>query len=110
MLSKKDLINANRKFHTGKIANESSLDFALANARKTKDWLKAAAFLVRAILIDHAFEDGNKRTAAAVIMAYLEMNNFHYNPDRVSRIVIQMLKKNITDGRKIERMIQNVIE
>lgn len=110
MLSKKDLINANRNFHTGKLVNESSLDFALASARKTKDWLKAVAFLVRAILIDHAFEDGNKRTAAAVIMTYLEMNNLYYNPDRVSKVVIQLLKKNITDTRKIERIIQNVIE
>ncbi len=110
MLSKKDLITANKQFHTGKIANESSLDYALDNAKKTKDWIKAAAYLVRAILIDHAFEDGNKRTAAAVIMAYLEFNSLYYNPDKVSKLVIQLLKKNITDTRKIARMIQNVIE
>src|SRR3990172_1994576 len=110
MLSKKDLIIANKRFHTGRIANESSLNYAISTARRTNDWLKAVALLVRAILIDHAFEDGNKRTAAAVIMAYLEMNNLYYNPDRVGKVVIKILKKNITDTRKITRLIQNAIE
>jgi prophage maintenance system killer protein len=110
MLSKKDIIRINQEFHTGKLANESSLDYALDNARKTKDWIKAAAYLVRAILIDHAFEDGNKRTAAAVLVAYFDINNVYYEEYKVGKAVLQIMKKNIIDIRKIARSIQNVIE
>jgi len=110
MLNKKDLVAINQQFHTGRIANEGSLDFALEQTRRTEDWLKAVAFLVRAILIDHAFEDGNKRTAAGVIMGYFDINNMFFNPDKVGKVVIQILKNNITDVRKIMRSIQNATE
>ena len=110
MLSKKDIITLNQELHTGRVINESSLDYAIESTRKSKNWLKTAAMLTRAILIDHVFEDGNKRTAAAVIMVYFQTNNIHYNPDNVNKIVVQMLKKNITNMRTIERLIKNVIE
>ncbi len=110
MLSKKDLITINMEFHNGKVMNQGSLDYTIDYIRRSNNWLKSAAFLARAILIDHIFEDGNKRTAAAVIMTYMEMNSIHFNPDRVSKLILQVIIKNITDIRKIERMIKNVIE
>lgn len=110
MLSKKDIIALNQELHTGRIVNEGSLDYAIETTKRSKNWLKSAATLTRAILIDHVFEDGNKRTAAAVIMVHLEMNNIHYNPDSVNQMIIRILKKNITNMRTIERMIKNVIE
>lgn len=110
MLSKKDIIVINQEFNTGKLMNEGSLDFAIGMTKKSKNWLKSTAILTRAILIDHVFEDGNKRTTAAVILTYLDMNNFNYNEDKLGQIIITMLKKNITDIRKIERLIKNVSE
>jgi len=110
MLSKKDLITINMEFHNGRVMNQGSLDYAIDYIRRSNNWLKSSAFLARAILIDHIFEDGNKRTAAAVIMTYMEMNSIHFNPDRVSKLILQVIIKNITDIRKIERLIKNVIE
>ena len=105
MLSKKDVVAINREFDTGVLVNESSLNYALETTRRSKNWLKSAALLVRAVLVDHVFQEGNKRTAAAIIMTYLEMGNFHFDPNRVNSIVLDILKKNITDVRKIERLI-----
>lgn len=110
MLSKKDVILINQEFDAGKFINESSLDYAIDMTRRSKNWLKSAALLVRAILIDHVFEEGNKRTTAAVIMTYLEMNGFHSSPNKVASVVVRILKQNITDTRKIERLIKNAIE
>ena len=110
MLSKKDIITLNQQLHTGKIVNESSLDYTLENTRRSKNWLKTAAMITRAILIDHVFEDGNKRTAAAVVMTYFEANNIHYNPDNINKMIIAILKKNVTDIRQIERLIKNAIK
>lgn len=107
MLSKKDILEINKTFHTGKTNNESSLDFALYQINRSKNWLKSAAILSRAILIDHVFEDGNKRTSAAVIMTIMEMNNIQFNSDNINHIVVEIARKNITSIKKIERVISH---
>ncbi|HLC75357.1 MAG TPA: hypothetical protein VJH88_05915 [Candidatus Nanoarchaeia archaeon] len=110
MLSKKDIVEINKEFHGGQVVNGSSLEYALDTTRRSKNWLKAASMICRSVLIDHVFEDGNKRTAAAVIMTYIDMQELKYNKDKVNRIIINMLKNNTTDIRKIERLIKDVIE
>ncbi|MEK6921515.1 MAG: hypothetical protein AABX82_06535 [Nanoarchaeota archaeon] len=105
MLSKKDIIEINKTFHTGKLSNESSLDFALNQVYRSKNWLKTAAILSRAILIDHVFEDGNKRTAAGTIMTIMEMNKIAFAPTKIDTIVIEITKKNITQIKEVEKVI-----
>ncbi len=110
MLSKKDIVAINQQFHNGRLSNESSLDYAIEIQRRSRNWLRCAALLVRAILADHVFEDGNKRTAAAVIMFYLEADDFHYRPEKVAQAVVHLIKKKTTNTEVIERVIKNVIE
>lgn len=105
MLSKKDIIVINRQFSDGRIVNSSSLDFALDHISRSKNWLRSAAMLTRAILIDHVFEEGNKRTAAAVMATLMEMNNVEFDRHLLDKAVATILLKNITDIRKIERVI-----
>ena len=80
MLSRKDIIEINREFSSGKLMNGGSLDYAIKENERSRNWLRTAAIFTRAILIDHAFEDGNKRTAAAVIMMIMDMNNIWFAP------------------------------
>jgi len=110
MLSKKDIIEINKAFHSGKINNGSSLDFAISQTHISKNWLKTAAILSRAILIDHVFEDENKRTTAGIIMTIMEMNNIKFIPERINKAVVNIAKKNIASIRQIERVISNVRE
>ena len=109
MLTKKALIELNKEFDIGKTINESSLDFALSNANTTKDWIKQLAYITRAIVIDHAFFGGNKRTAAALIMAVLEERKVKYDPFKVDSLIINMINKNTTNINRIRRMIKDVI-
>ena len=108
MLTKKDLIAINQEFHNGKIVNESSLEFVLSQTYRSKYWFKTMCLLVRSILIDHIFEDGNKRTAAMVIMVYLRTNNITFNPDKVTQIVLKITKSNTHNLNKIGRLINHV--
>ena len=108
MLTKKDLIAINQEFHTGRIANESSLDFVLSQTYRSTYWFKTMCLLVRSILIDHIFEDGNKRTAGAVIMAYLDMHEYAYNPDDIPRTVLTITKSNQININQIGRLLRNV--
>ncbi|MDD4877506.1 MAG: hypothetical protein PHO02_00535 [Candidatus Nanoarchaeia archaeon] len=109
MLTEKDLISLNRQFSSGIVRNKSSMEFALSQIHRSKYWFKSMCLLARAITIDHIFEDGNKRTAASVIMAYLDMNNYDYNPDKVAEVVLAIAKKSIKDINKIGGMIKNAI-
>ncbi len=110
MLSKKDIIGINKDHYTGKLSNESSLDFALSQVYRSKNWLKTTAILSRAILIDHVFEDGNKRTTAGVIATIMEMNNMDYNPEKIAQLVVRIAKENITSVKQIEKVIMHARE
>ncbi len=107
MLTRKDLIALNQQFSKGQIVNESSLDFVLKQTYRSPHWFKTMCLLARTIVLDHVFEDGNKRTGAAVIMAYLEINNYHYDPDKISQIAIRIAKARIRDTTKIGILIKN---
>ena len=109
MINKRDIIEINKQFNHGILVNEASLDFAFSNLEHTKDWLKQLAYITRAILIDHVFEEGNKRTTAALIMTILEYQKIAYNPKQVDEVVLIILKKNISDISKIRRLIKDAI-
>jgi prophage maintenance system killer protein len=109
-LNKKDLIGinheigGNRKFH-----NEDSLDFALSTAKHKKSWLYELSYIVRSLLVDHCFEDGNKRTAMIVIATYFKDNDLDFDKDKLTKTVWKIAKKSITDINKLMRMIKNAI-
>lgn len=109
MLSKKDIIGINKELSNGHLINEGSLDYVTKEYARSKNWLKTAAGFTRAILIDHVFEDGNKRTAAAVIMLLMKMNKINFEPEEIPNIIVEILKKNITNIRGIEKCIKNGI-
>lgn len=108
-ISKKDIIAINLKFDKGHVVNDSSLDFALDQANESKSWLKSCAVLVRAVLIDHVFEEGNKRTAAGIITGFFEENEMQYNPEEIAKGIAKILMKNIISMAEIERVILNAV-
>ena len=109
MLSKDEVVAINKLFHTGKISNESSLDFALTTLKKTKDWTTQLAYLIRTIVVDHAFEEGNKRTAAAIMISYAEAHKKPFDIYNIDKTIRDLIEKNITDIATIRRMIKHAI-
>ena len=110
MLNEKDLVAINSRFSNGNVVNKNSLSYSINHVKRINSWVKQIAYLVRAILIDHIFEEGNKRTCAAVITYYLEENGHDYNPDNINKLIIKVLKNNIININEIERLIENVIK
>ncbi|MBS3141931.1 hypothetical protein J4464_00910 [Candidatus Woesearchaeota archaeon] len=108
--TKKDILALNQEFEDGALHNEASLEFALSYARRTENWTKGLAWLVRAILIDHVFEEGNKRTAALLIKAYAEYRGYGTYNDRIVRMIKDIILRNITSISRIEELIQNAIK
>lgn len=109
-LTKKDIIALNMEFEDGSLNNESSLDFALDYARNTENWTRGLAWLMKAILLDHVFEEGNKRTAALLLKAYAEYRGHKTYDDRVVKLVKKIIMRNTSSVKKIEEMIQDAIK
>ena len=109
-LNKKDLIGINQEVGSnGNFHNEDSIDFALSIAKQNKSWLYELSYTVRSLLVDHCFEDGNKRTAVIVIITYFDNNDMDYDKDKLIKTVWNISKKNIIDINKLMRMIKNAI-
>jgi len=109
MISVKDIIKINKQFDKGKLVNKSALEFAISSLKYTKDPITQAAYLIRAILVDHVFEEGNKRTAAALLAAYLENIKKTYDIYKLDKLISDIAKRNINDIKKIRERIKDVI-
>ena len=108
MFIEKDVINLNKLFSNGIIRNKGSLSFALSSI-KNKGSLEQLSYLVRAVITDHVFEDGNKRTAAVLIIAYFTEFEIGFDKEKITKAVLDIASKNITNIAKIRRIIKNVI-
>jgi len=110
LITKKDVIRANQEIgEEGTLHNEASLDFALHSLKQQKSWLLHTSTLTRSILLDHVFQDGNKRTAYALIASVLEYQGLKYDKERLYLAVLTITKKNITNVQKIMRLIKHGI-
>ena len=108
-ISKETIVRIAKGFG-GNLRSPSSLDFALEkqNYRKIGEY-KKLAFLLRAILVDHPFSDGNKKTAAFVALAFAEQNNKVVDEELLKHHILSIASKNIIDIRAIEERMKNAI-
>jgi len=107
-IDKEDLLRINKGFG-GNLRSGSSIDFAFYMMENKKlGSYKKLAYLWRAILVDHPFSDGNKRTATFATFAFTE-NKKTVDRDLLIHHVVSIAKKNIIDIRNIERRLKNAI-
>ena len=109
ILTKKDIIAINQKFAEGYFENESGLDYALSLLKHNISWTKKAAYLIRAILIDNSFVNGNKRSAYSVLMACVELNSYSIEEKKAVNIIKEIVTKNRKSVARIQRMIEDDI-
>ena len=110
IISKEDLLRINKGFG-GNLRSDSSIDFAFDMAREKKlGNYKKLSYLIRAILVDHPFSDGNKRTATFVCLAFASKNNKQINRELLIHQIISIAKKNIQEIRNIEWRLKNAIK
>ena len=109
-ITKEDIIRIALGFG-GTLRNSSSLDFALEKQSEKKlGYYKKLAYLLRAILVDHPFSDGNKKTAMFVAFAFGEEYEKKADSDLLKHHLLSIASKNITNIRSIEERIKNAIK
>lgn len=107
-ITKKDIIAFNKAIgEQGELNNESSLEFSLHLSKNKKNWLYELSYLVRSILIDHVFRDGNKRTTLLLMVYCLEESNKKYNNKQLMSVITKITKNNIASPVQIARLIYN---
>tara|TARA_Y100000310_G_C20423799_1_gene687973 strand:+ start:412 stop:747 length:336 start_codon:yes stop_codon:yes gene_type:complete len=107
--SKEDLLRINKGFG-GNLRSDSSIDFAIQQQENNKlgDY-KKLAYLWRAILVDHPFSDGNKRTATFFAISFAEENKKQIDRELLVHHALSIASKNITEIRQIEWRLKNAI-
>jgi prophage maintenance system killer protein len=108
MFNEKDIVRLNKLFHNGIIRDKGSLSLVLS-AIRNKGSLEQLACLVRAIIVDHVFEDGNKRTAAVLITAYFTEFEIGFDKEKITKSILDIASKNIININQIKRMIKNAV-
>ena len=105
--NKKDIIGINQEVgESGDFNNESSLDFSLSIIKDKKSWLFELSYIIRCLLIDHAFRDGNKRTAFILSTLYFDESAVNYDKDKLVNLLHKIAKNNINDINKIIRELR----
>ena len=108
-ISKEELLRINEGFGGG-LRSDSSIDFALEMQENNKLGVyKKLAYLWRAILVDHPFSDGNKRTAMFVAFVLGDENKKTIDRELLKHQITSIAKKNIQDIRNIEQRIKTAI-
>ena len=109
-ISKEELIRINKGFG-GNLRSDSSIDFAFDRIENKKIGpYKKLAHLVRAILVDHPFSDGNKRTASYLALSFAEEYNKEVDMELLIHQIISIANKNITKIRDIEWRLKTAIK
>jgi len=108
-LTKKDIMAINQQFGECYFENESSLDYALDYLKQNIAWTKQLAYLIRAVLVDHVFGDGNKRTSCFILLFYINANGYDIEDKKALSMVKRIVLKNTTSINKIRMMIEDAI-
>ena len=108
-VSKEEIIRLNHGFG-GALRNDASIDYALQMQENKKIGIyKKLAYLWRAILVDHPFTDGNKRTASVVALMFADEYKKQADGDLIMHHITSIAKQNITEIRNIEWRLKNAI-
>lgn len=105
-ISKEDLLRINKGFG-GSLRSDSSLDFAFGKFKSKKlGKYKKLAHLLKAILVDHPFSDGNKRTAMFVVFAFAKLYNKQIERELLLHHIVSIAKKNVHNIKNIENRLK----
>lgn len=105
-ITKKEIIKMNKKLG-GDLSRNGSLDYAIDRVKHEKrNPFKRVAYLIRAVIVDHPFIDGNKRTALEIIVKELYKEGIECDIKKLTKTIVEIAKKNINQIIKIERMLR----
>ena len=101
----KRIVSLNKKFG-GSLINKSNLDFAVSKANMEKNIYKRNAHILRGIIVNHPFLDGNKRTAVGTILKDFKQNKYSCDKKKLAKGIVNIAKQNQGDINIISRRLR----
>lgn len=109
-ITKDEILRINKGFG-GNMRSSSSLDYAFEKLGDRKIGMyKKLSYILRAILVDHPFSDGNKRTAAYVALNFATEFKKEADMELLLHHIVAIAKQNIQEIDKIEWRLKNAIK
>lgn len=103
------IINANKVFK-GSLKSKNALEYGIEQANLQKNVFKKLAYMVRSMTSEHAFWDGNKRTALIIIVSELEPLGFKVDIKRLENTLINLAKTGEGNISVIERRLRKCMK
>ena len=97
-----EISEVNKRFG-GIVVSDSSLVHAQNTCERIRSNYKCAAVWTRAMVINHPFSDGNKRTTLYAIDSFVTVKN----QIKMSRAIERIAIANIANVDKIKELIKN---
>jgi prophage maintenance system killer protein len=104
-LNIKNIINQNKKFG-GSLLNKGNLEFDIDMANKQRDIYRSNAHVARAMTSGHSFLDGNKRTAAEILVRRFGDEGIKVNREKISKGMVELAKENVSNINDIEKRLK----
>lgn len=104
-ITKERVIELNRKYG-GSPLLISNLDFDLDQANHEKSIWKSNAYIVRAMVAGHSFNDGNKSTAIKIITDRFAKERIGCDKNKLVNGLIKLATNKTSDINKIERNLR----
>lgn len=105
MISIEEIREINRRFADGKIINNS-----IYYAIEQKSLRDKISHILRSLVIDHTFSDGNKRTAYITTLLIFERSDIHIYKDALTKMIIRIARENIIDIQEIIILVERCIK
>lgn len=110
MLKIENLIEINKNFSNGEIDKIDNLNSTILKINNSNNWIGQISLLLKALLSENCFKECNKETACALMLAAFEIKNVAINQDNVLNLILAISKNRISDIRRINRMVKEVVQ
>ena len=101
MIKTESIIRINRK-HGGVLINRGNLEFAVDAANSEGNIYRSNAHLLRGIIQNHPFSDGNKSTASEIVLGRFSKRGIDCDKEPFERGMVRLARENNTPLIKIE--------
>lgn len=105
MVNANQLIRTNKVFG-GSLKSKNSLDYGVERANEEKNVYRKLSYIVRSMTSDHAFWDGNKRTAIVSVLSEFEDEGIKCDERKLTVLMVKLAKENTSDINKIEKELR----
>ena len=107
------IIEINKRTSGGGIPLTGAVETVISNMTYREGFSAQAAIIIRDIAGSHLFQDGNKRTAQAVVEFFAENNGVSIRPDALREIIDEVGKGSLgklSSTEAIEAAIKNILK